>query len=188
MSSNISKFTDHQTAHTCLACAKQRAENLSLFGVESVLELCVGPSLKDLEHCYAEFGMNVTGNDIDPRWKRFYPRGKWILGDAIAIGQRHGSSFDAVVIAPPLSKGCSGKREDALSVDEVTPSFYSFIGIPAKKVVTYVLPGKTLSLKRDRSELFKFLSKIDSVSEIHVVPLKDKVTKYVDVYVVKGTN
>jgi len=187
MTSNISKFTDYQTAHTCLACAKQRAENLSLFGVESVLELCVGPSLQDLEQCYSDFGITVAGNDIDPRWQNFYPRGKWLVGDAVVVGQKHGSTFDAVVVAPPLSKGCSGRREDALSVEEVTPSFYSFLGIPAKKVVTYVLPGKTLSLKRDRSELFKFLSKIDSIGEVHVIPLKNKVTKYVDVYVVKAT-
>ncbi len=172
---NISAYTNDKTARTCVPAALQRAENLAILGCKNVLELCVGPSLQTLEKTYNQFGIAVTGNDIDGRWKDFYPKGKWLIGDARLIDT---TGFDAVVVAPPLSKGCSGKREDALSIDEVFPSYYDFLNLKSSYVV-YVLPGKSLSLKADRGQLHKFLSHLSSYD---VVPLKDKVTKYVDVY------
>jgi hypothetical protein len=176
---NISEFSDYQTAHTDPTCATQRAENLSILGIKSVLELCVGPSLRDLENEYHKFGIEVTGNDIDPRWKEFYPKGKWIIGDATKVDT---SGFDAVVIAPPLSKGCSGRREDSLSLDKVCPSYYNFLHM-RNKVMVFVLPGRTLSIREDREQLHKFLSCL--TGKVEIVPLKKKVVKYLDVYVVQ---
>lgn len=175
---NTSCYNNAQTANTCLECAKQRAENLAVLGVKTVLELCVGPSLKVLEQCYKQFGIKVTGNDIEERWQEYYPQGKWIIGDATKVNT---TGFDAVVVAPPLSKGCSGRREDSLSLDQVVPSYYDFENITSK-VACYVLPGRSLSLKDDRKQLYKFLTRF-SKEKVSVVPLKNKVTKYVDVYV-----
>ena len=42
-----------------------------------------------------------------------------------------------------------------------------------------VLPGRTLSLKHDRNELHKLLNEL---SDYDVVPLRDHVVKYVDIY------
>lgn len=176
---NISTQPDSQTARTCMECAIQRAENLSVLGAKRVLELCVGPSLKALEQAYETVGIEVVGNDIDPRWEKYYPDGKWLIGDATKMSTK---GFDAVVVAPPLSKGCSGRREDSLSLDEVTPSFYNFLEIESPTVV-YVLPGRTLSLKEDRKQLHKFLSMVKG--KIEVVPLRKKVIKYLDIYVTR---
>lgn len=160
-------------------CALQRAENLAILGAKKVLELCVGPSLRDLEKAYKEFGINVTGNDIDPRWKTYYPDGKWMIGDATKL-ETYG--FDAVVVAPPLSRGCSGRREDSLSLEEVMPSYYDFLNIKAP-IVVYVLSGRTLSVKEDRKQLHKFLANLSG--KVELVPLRKKVTKYLDIYVTK---
>lgn len=174
---NISVFSNELTANTCQVCAKQRAENLSILNVKSVLELCVGPSLKTLEKTYSAHDISVTGNDIDPRWKQYHPNGSWLIGDALDVAKKFGNKFDALVIAPPLSKGCSGRREDSLTIDEVYPKYEDFIGLA--RVMVYVLPGRSLSTKLDRDQLFKFLKKLNNPS---IVPLKNKVTKYVDVY------
>lgn len=179
MNANVSKFADNSTARTCPECAHQRAENLAVLGVKTVLELCVGPSLEALEQAYTEFGIKVVGNDIDPRWQTYYPSGEWLIGDATKLNT---SGFDAVVVAPPLSRGCSGKREDSLSLEEVTPSYYDFLGIKAP-VVAYVLPGRTLSVKEDRRQLYRFLSRLQG--RVEVVPLRKKVTKYLDIYLVR---
>lgn len=145
-----------------------------------MLELCVGPSLEILEKAYEPFGISVTGNDIDPRWKSYYPKGNWILGDATKVDC---SGFDAAVFAPPLSKGCSGKREDSLSIDQVIPSYHDFLDSALPRVCVLTLPGRTLSLKEDRSQLHKLVRHLSNRHRvIEVVPLKDKVTKYVDVY------
>jgi hypothetical protein len=173
---NVSTYSNFDTASTCLECAYQRAQNLFLLGCGTVLELCVGPSLKTLEKTYSKFNIKVVGNDIDPRWQKFYSSGNWIIGDARTVDA---SNFDAVVVAPPLSKNCSGEREDSLSLEEVFPSYYDFLQL-TNKVITYVLPGRTLSLKKDKKQLYKFLSKLN---KYEIVPLKHKVTKYVDVYV-----
>lgn len=173
---NISKYSNEQTAKTSYICALQRAENLAILGCKSVLELCVGPSLKTLEMAYNKFEISVVGNDIDERWKDYYPQGKWIINDARIVNT---SNFDAVVFAPPLSKSCSGTREDALCLEDIFPSYYDFLNLKSK-ISVYVLPGKTLSLKNDRKQLYKFLSKINNYE---IVKIKNKVTKYIDVYV-----
>lgn len=181
---NISLSTDEKTARTCLVCAKQRAENLSILGAKSVLELCVGPSLKTLEKVYGEHKITVAGNDIDERWQRYYPVGKWLIGDATKL--KNISMFDAVVVAPPLSKNCSGKREDSLSIEEVNPSFTNFLHLTNKTIV-FVLPGRTLSVKNDLSQLHRLLSIIRKEmphrQNIDIVPLKNKVNKYIDLYI-----
>lgn len=172
---NISQFSDHQTANTNYTCALERACNLSILGCKRVLELCVGPSLSVLERAYKEYNIDVIGNDIDPRWQKYYPKGKWIVGDAKVIDK---SGFDAIIVAPPLSRGCSGRREDSLSLEQVLPSYYDFLNLNTK-IIVYVLPGRTLSVKEDRKQLYRFLS---YVNLIEVVPLKNKVIKYIDVY------
>lgn len=188
MKTNISEYEDNKTAKTRIACANQRAENLAVFGVNSVIELCVGPSLRQLEDAYRKVGISkVAGNDIDPRWQEFYPKGTWFIGDATILDTK---AYDAVVFAPPLSKGCSGTRDDSLSVDEVFPAYRSMLTNPAK-VLTFVLPGRTLSVRDDREQLHGLISEIHRCrpdSTVEVVPLKDergRVTKYVDIYSVK---
>lgn len=178
---NISLYSDAATANTRLKCASQRAENLAILlrpGAR-VLEMCVGPSLQRLEREYAKYGIECVGNDIDARWKTYYPGGRWIIGDALALDV---SNFDAVVFAPPLSKGCSGRREDSLSLEKVNPSYRSFLQAYRgfKGIKAMVLPGRTLSVKHDRMEFHKLLAEL---TDYDVVPLKDKVVKYVDVYI-----
>lgn len=175
---NLSIQTDSETARTSAIIAEQRAANLAVLEVRSVIELCVGPSLATLEKAYAAHGIVVTGNDIDRRWKKYHPTGKWIIGDARSIDT---TSFDAVVVAPPLSRGCSGKRDDSLPLDRVVPSYYDFLSLP-NPIVVFVLPGRTLSVKQDRRELHRFLSHLKD-RQPNVVPLREKkVVKYVDVY------
>lgn len=173
---NISTFEDNKTANTKFICALQRAENLAILGCKNVLELCVGPSLKTLYEAYKKFDINVVGNDIDIRWKKFYPSGNWIIDDAKNIDT---SFFDATIFAPPLTKHCSGKREDSLSLTEVVPSYYDYLNLNSKYSV-YVLPGKTLSIKEDRKQLYKFLANFNNYN---IIPLKNKVIKYIDIYV-----
>lgn len=178
---NISLYKDELTANTRLNCAKQRAENLAILLPRGgkVLEMCVGPSLQRLEKEYNKYGLSCVGNDIDARWQSYYPSGKWMIGDALDLDV---SGFDAIVFAPPLSVGCSGRREDSLSLEKVNPSYYEFLRRYSNYhgVKVMVLPGRTLSVKHDRDELHKLLY---TLSKYDVVPLKDKVTKYVDIYV-----
>lgn len=184
MTFNLSKYDSSQTAKTCLVCARQRAENLFVLGVKSVLELCVGPSLLDLEQCYRSHGITVYGNDIDSRWQRHYPQGNWLVGDARAIKNDVVAGFDAVVVAPPLSQGCSGKRQDSLSLNQVFPRYTDFFHL-RNKVIVFVLPGRTLSLKDDTKQLHEFISRLHfnyTSAKVSIVPLKNKVTKYVDIY------
>ena len=178
---NISLYKDELTANTRLTCARQRAENMAiLLGPGSrILEMCVGPSLRRSEEEYRKYGIECWGNDIDPRWQQYYPTGKWIIGDALKLNV---SKFDALVFAPPLSKGCSGKREDSLSLEKVNPSYRNFLKSYSwfSGVKTMVLPGRTLSVKHDRVELYKLLQELNGYE---VVPLRDKVVKYVDIYI-----
>lgn len=172
---NVSLFGDAHTARTSRCCAEQRAEYLAVLGVKSVLELCVGPSLEELQTAYGRYGISVTGNDIDARWQKHFAAGKWVVGDARSVVS---DDFDAVVVAPPLSRGCSGRRADSLSLDEVRPSYCDFLELRSR-VVVFVLPGRTLSLKSDRAQLHRFLSRLSG--DVQLVPLVDKVVKYVDV-------
>lgn len=151
--------------------------------MHTVLELCVGPSLRDLERAYACHDIRVVGNDLDPRWVRYYPQGQWLVGDALAI---EWAGFDAVVFAPPLSRGCTGRREDALRVDEVFPRYSDFLarlGAECSPVAVMVLPGRALATPRDRAATHHLLARCCRRSEL--VPLLDergRVCKYHDLY------
>lgn len=180
---NTSVVDDCSTARTRPECAAQRAENLAVLGARRVLELCVGPSLCVLEGAYGAHGIDVTGNDIDRRWRLLHPSGRWLTGDAMAVTWQ---GFDAVVFAPPLSRGCTGRREDALSVSEVVPGYDGFLrrfAASEARIGVMVLPARSIATRRDRTELHALLSR---VPEAHVVPLcagHRKTVKYVDVYV-----
>lgn len=101
------------------------------------------------------------------------------IGDALSIDV---SGYDTLVFAPPLSQGCSGRREDSLSLDRVTPSYEDFLEAYKnfKGIKVLVLPGRTLSLREDRDKLHKLLSGIEHYD---VVPLRKRIVKYVDIYI-----
>ena len=103
MLNNISNFSNTTTAKTCIDIAKQRAFHLAVCNSKNILELCVGPSLKILENEYSKYNMIVSGNDIQKRWKNFYPNGNWKIGDCFDINWK---GFDTIVFGPPLSRGC----------------------------------------------------------------------------------
>lgn len=182
---NLSLYADELTASTSVDCATQRAENMSILGVRSVLELCVGPSLSVLSAEYSRFGIRTIGNDIDSRWLKHAAHMSWRIGDCLSIGW---DGADAVVFAPPLSKGCSGKREDALSIDAVAPSYTSFVDRFKTENVgvgVLVLPARSLATQDDRRQLHSLLSRLNGFNA-SVVPLasrKRNIRKYVDVYV-----
>lgn len=161
---NISKFSDNKTAKTNITTAKQRAEFFNSLGIKSVIELCVGPSLKYLENEYSKYNIETFGNDIDKRWKEYYRNGKWIIGDCFNITI---PNVDAIVFAPPLSIGCSGKREDSLSIDNVFPRYDDFLKVYQgyNKLKVCVLPGRTLSTKEDRKQYYKFIAGKDIILE-----------------------
>lgn len=185
---------DDDTARTCVAAATQRAVHLAVLGVKKVLELCVGPSLSALTRAYASHGVSVVGNDIDRRWVAYacrYGGGaeQWRIGDALEIDP---AGCDAVVFAPPLSRGCTGRREDSLRVDEVTPGFGSFlqrareIAYARVAVAVMTLPGRAFATHVDRHATYRLLSLAAyGWSRVEVVPLFDargRVVKYHDVY------
>lgn len=185
---NVSKLPTAKTAHTVKTCAEQRAENLAILGAKKVLELCAGPSLKDLADAYDKHNIACLGNDIDSRWQREFPDYKWLIGDAITTFEHYveSSSIDTFVFAPPLSRGCTGKREDALPIDWVKPSYLDFIAamerhprMRARAVL--VLPARCFASAWDRQQYYKLLAKIKRPYE--VCSLTNKVRKYVDVYI-----
>lgn len=187
MITNISVVSDENTARTCEECAVQRAENLATFGVKRVLELCVGPSLVTLEKVYERFGIQVVGNDIDVRWKALYPSGHWVIGDALSVSFQ---GFDAVVFAPPLSQGCTGRREDSLMIDDVRPRYRDFLDKlhDFRGIAVMVLPGRSQATSWDRRQFHSLLAVCPIVYENvtqHVVPLclgHRRVVKYHDLY------
>lgn len=184
---NVSSVTNTATARTNKEAAFLRAENLAILGASNVLELCVGPSLETLEKAYSSYGIKVTGNDIETKWKNHYPKGNWLIGDAL---KQDFNSFDSVIFAPPLSQGCTGKREDSLSINDVTPGYYKFLlEILIKNYsgnIVLVLPARCLSTKQDREQLYKLLSFISNNKLVcDMVQLKcgrRKIRKYVDLY------
>lgn len=173
-------ITKEGIASTRASCALQRAENLAALGSRKVIELCVGPSLGTLEKAYAEFGIQVYGNDINPRWNKGT---RWRIGDALTLPL---DEFDTAVFAPPLSVAFSGRREDSLSPGQVTPSYEEFLARPdLPSLCVLVLPGRSYATKRDRTELHKIISLCNKRFDTHVDRLLDhrkRVTKYVDVY------
>lgn len=152
--SNLSLYSLSDTASTNAQVAKQRAAHFASLGIKDVIELCCGPSLQVLSQAYRYQGIRCVGNDIDPRYAVEEPLLGWKLGDCFDIE----ITEEMVVFAPPLSRGCSGKREDALSIFEVRPGYAQAVTHFKSKYLTLVLPGKTLSLKQDKSELYKLLS------------------------------
>lgn len=183
---NISTVALDKTAKTCIEAAKLRAEYVSAFKCKKIIETCVGPSLKTLEQEYSKYGIECWGNDIDSRWAKYYNKGKWVIGDALAIPY---SGFDLVLFAPPLSKGCSGKREDALSPLMVQPSYFNFLNRfkndPLKRAII-TLPGRSLSTKQDRAETYFIINKASEIGIVKSHPLYVKgVLKYLDLEIIK---
>ena len=187
---NLSFVSNAETARTNKEAAFKRAENLAILGASHVLELCVGPSLETLEQAYNRFGIKVTGNDIEPRWRNYYPQGRWLMGNAL---KQDYSQYDSIVFAPPLSKGCTGKREDSLSINKISPGYYNFLANVIKQGysgnVVLVLPARCLSTKFDRQQLYKLLMKIHkdkfTFSLIELKCGRRKIRKYVDLYLSK---
>lgn len=188
MYTNTSIVDDESTASTLWEVAKKRSDNLAFFGIKSVLELCVGPSLKTLEEAYAVNDISVVGNDIDKRWQRTYPKGNWLIGNCFDIEWKQ----ECVVFAPPLSAGCTGTREDSLSIDEVFPKYSSFlaewIGRDSEFAVL-VLPGRSLATRSDRQQYYRLMSDIYQLG-IHPQPIDmtaghRRIRKYIDVYIQK---
>lgn len=176
---NLSTVSDGDTARTLYECALQRAQNLYLLGATRVLELCAGPSLETLESAYETFGIKVTGNDIDKRWADYYPRGDWRLGDCLSISYM---DFDAVVFAPPLSRGCSGRREDALAIDQVFPRYTDFMARRFGGVRCLVLPARSFATRQDRAQFFHLTFDLLNPDVVPLVAGHRRIRKYVDVY------
>jgi hypothetical protein len=148
---NITTVELHKTANTCLGAAEIRAQLVAGLGVKKALELCVGPSNQVMKDAYRRYGIDCIGNDIDSRWNPD------ILGDCLEIDYQG----RYVIFAPPLSRGCSGTREDSLSPMQVQPGFINFINTArARKLnrAMMVMPARSLSTRQDRTELHKILN------------------------------
>lgn len=190
MEINLSTQSDLATAKTNMESAIQRAINLKNIGVKSVLELCCGPSLKTLVAAYKMNGISCWGNDIDNRWVNYYPQGYWIIKDCLKLNKDSIKFFNAVVFAPPVTKGCTGKREDSLMIEQVTPSYYDFLEYikDYKGIKALVLPARSILAGEDNNQyhkLINYIYKNYNVSYIdvkHLTEGKRKIRKYVDVY------
>lgn len=189
---NLSVVSDAETARTRRRIARQRAENLACYGVRRCLELCVGPSMKELHGAYWDMGIHPYGNDIDERWRTYFPHTTWRMGDCLSVSY---TLMDAVVFAPPLSRGCTGARADALMIDEVQPRYTDFLDVWAARRLTstlkiheprlavLVLPGRCLSTKEDRAQYFKLLTHCLNYGTVEPIEMVDGCRKYVDVYI-----
>lgn len=201
---NVSIVSDDKTARTDPECAVQRAVNMASllpkspqFVPQTVLELCVGPSLKTLESAYARVGLECIGNDIDERWVDYHSRGQWRVGDAFSVSWQ---GVQGVVFAPPLSKGCTGRRRDSLMIDQVRPSYRDFLRRlcivhenqhvtrlnSSIKVVCLVLPARCLATSRDREQLYHLIHDASKYGRVEPVELTSgwrKIRKYVDLYI-----
>jgi hypothetical protein len=187
----IQSNPDH-TARTCQECARQRIENIISLGGMNILELCVGPSLKTFDRVAEELNnynevISVVGNDIDKKWEDYYPKGEWLIGDALQIAKAHHKKFDTAVFAPPLSKGCTGTREDSLMIDDVFPKYIDFLPlVKLYKISVLVLPARCVSTSWDREQFFKLLNKVYELERsVNIVDLRGNrnIRKYVDVYI-----
>lgn len=141
----------------------------------------MGPSLKTLESEYKKYGIHVTGNDIDIRWKHYYKKGNWVIEDALNIDY---DPYDAVIFAPPLSDGCTGKRNDALSILNVSPSYFDFLDKVLKDnykgLSTMVLPARSIATRQDRSEYYFLKNILEQNFIVSEFTLRKKVIKYID--------
>lgn len=197
---NTTQYDLDKTAKTSEVIAKQRAENLYALNIKSVLELCVGPSAVILEKEYSKYRIQSIFNDIDSRWRDFYYLNKnkkphivdyiWRIGNCLNIRW----TTQAVVFAPPLSNGCSGRREDSLMINDVTPSYNEFLKefkyrsqhgmFPILGVL--VLPARSIATKEDRKQFYHLLQTILSMGfNFEIVEMYDKVRKYIDVYITR---
>lgn len=179
---NLSVLDDNSTAKTNIESAYQRSDNLCILGSKKVLELCVGPSLKVLEKAYKSNNIECWGNDFEQRWKDYYPKGKWIMGNCFDIDF---STFDTIVFAPPLSIGCTGRRIDSLSINQITPSYQGFMQKASQYpniLKVMVLPAKVIITNFDKKQLYKLLSKIKNYDMDILTEGKRKIRKYVDIY------
>lgn len=180
---NLTKVSDDQTARTNPESAAQRAENMFILGCTKVLELCCGPSLRVLRDAYHKVGIDCWGNDIDYRWERYYPCGKWILGNCLDIDY---SGFDGIVFAPPVTNGCTGRREDSLMIEEVNPRYRDFIDNTTRNEVvkTLVLPARSLLAGEDKNQYHTLLKYLGDrlVATAVLTEGRRNIRKYVDVY------
>ena len=134
-----------------------------------------------LERAYRSFGIEVAGNDVDPRWPASHPRGRWVVGDALAVSW---DGFDAVVFAPPLSRGCTGRREDALRVGEVRPAYADFVRRLEREhaLGVMVLPARALATRRDRDEFWELMAMVPHAQVVPLTAGRRRVVKYHDAY------
>jgi len=177
---NIARYD--KVATTIQPVAKSRAEYAAVLDIRTVIELCVGPSLDTLQNEYNKFGIEVIGNDVDMRWHD--SKHSWRMGDALTVDIY---DVDAAVFAPPLSRGCSGKREDALMIEEVTPRFDDFLSrTDLPKVVVLVCPARSLATTDDVCQLFKLrhqaLKKFVNVEIVPQYDARGKCRKYVELW------
>jgi hypothetical protein len=183
---NTSKVADNETARTCPDAAMQRAENLAIMGCKNVLELCVGPSLSVLQQSYRSYGIRCSGNDIQHRWSAYYRKGTWLIGDCLQVPYE---GFDCIVFAPPLSKGCTGRREDALPIDSVFPRYQDFLTRVRTQEVDFVLvlPARSWATRQDRTQFHSLMNSLQlnglSPEPVAITSGRRKITKYIDVYV-----
>lgn len=206
---NLSTVDDETTARTCQEAADQRAENLAILGIKQVMELCVGPSYSTLQSAYAKRGISLIGNDIDDRWKRYANREgtldscTWRHGDCLTVPW---NGTDAVVFAPPLTKNCTGRRSDALRINEIRPSYDHFLdewNLRYRQIIldgqsatpglfprtaVLVLPARSLAVSRDRHQLYGLVRFASYFGNTEVYPVycgRRKILKYVDIYVTR---
>lgn len=185
---NTSIVSNEKTARTHPEVAKQRAEILSKYNIKYVLELCVGPSLEVLTNAYKEFNITCIGNDIESKWKQYYPLGHWRIGNALNL--EYLGDYDAYVFAPPLTRGCTGKREDSLMIEEVTPSYYQFLEIyKTSRLLVLVLPARSIATKQDRTQFYKLINQCSklgySVKINEACVGRRQIRKYVELYLVR---
>ncbi len=181
---NTSKLSDYATARTNIESSQQRAENIYILRCKNVLELCCGASLKVLEKSYKKLEISCTGNDIEERWRNYYEQGNWLMGNCLQLDL---TKFDCIVFAPPVTEGCTGKRIDSLSIEQVNPSYYDFIDTykHLKKTLVLVLPSRSIATNYDRKQYYKLLDYVSKYFTYSVIGLTEgrrKIRKYVDVY------
>lgn len=174
--------TESKVASTCPEAAAQRVTLLGALGARRFIELCVGPSLTILKEEAHRRGLECLGNDVDPRWAPD------LLGDCLRVDW----AADAVVYAPPLSKGCSGTREDSLGIDDVEPGYDSFLAEWDRRkrpdLAVLVLPARSLSTRRDRAAFWRLVFACRFYGEVgweECLVGRRSIRKYVYLWIVK---
>ncbi|HEU5116104.1 MAG TPA: hypothetical protein VFT74_05445 [Isosphaeraceae bacterium] len=187
---------DDTVARTCPEAAVQRAQRMYDHGITSVMELCVGPSLRQLHLAYRQKGIFCCGVDIDVRWKNYAEQ--WNLQNEMIVSDALRTMYhaQAVVFAPPVSRGCTGKREDMLRIDEVGPRYLDFLaeyvrqrccGISRPQLAVLVLPARSTrgdridreQFNRLRSDCYEYA---DHVETFEIKVGRRQITKYVELW------